>query len=165
MRLLFRIHDLYSFTHPIYERECIHNRFKGSVSIRHSHANSDTIPPVVSGSHGVLPQLHRCICSSAERLDAVSIPEYGDQPVGSTVLASFGWISYLLCCSDECSLRKRAWRIYFGIYKFYHYIPWQFSDLSSAGCGVQRSGTHILLCPGRRRRICPSILCRHSRNC
>ena len=138
MCLLFCIHDLRSLANSVYEYERIHNRFTGSIRIYHSIPNTDTLSPLVSGIDWMLPQFYRYIGTGSERPDTdATLHEYGDQSLGSTVLASFRRLGYLLSCLDECSIRKHAWRFYFGIYKFYNYIPWQFPDLSPTGCGVQ----------------------------
>ena len=85
----------------------------------------------------MLPQFYRHIGTGTERPDAVSLPEYGDQSVGRTVLASFGWLSYFYSCLDECCWNKYARGHYLSIYKFYNYISWQFPDISPTGCSVQ----------------------------
>ena len=86
----------------------------------------------------MLPQFHRYIGTGSEHLDAdATLHEHGDQSVSSPVLASLGWISYLLSCLDERRWNKHAGRHDLGIYNVYHYISWQFPDLSPTDCGIQ----------------------------
>ena len=91
---------------------------------------------MVPGAGRVLPQFHRHIGAGSERLDAVSLPEYGDQSVGCTVLASLGWLGYLLSCLDERRGYKHPGGNHLGVYNVYNYISRQFPDLSPADCDV-----------------------------